>query len=65
MWAIHTTLYRVCCIEYTWLFVNAQFYGVLCISHYKCEHVKKICLSVSDFYMKIINNNHTLNTMIQ
>ena len=36
MWAIHTTLYRVCCIEYTWLFVNAQCYAVLCISHSKC-----------------------------
>ena len=36
IWAIHTTLYRVCCIEYTWLFVNAQFYAVLCISHSKC-----------------------------
>ena len=36
-WAIHTTLYRVCCIEYTWLFVNAQFYAVLCISHSKCN----------------------------
>ena len=33
--AIHTTLYRVCCIEYTWLFVNAQCFAVLCISHSK------------------------------
>ena len=24
MWAIHTTLYRVCCIEYIWLFVKAR-----------------------------------------
>ena len=31
-----TTLHCVCCIEYTWLFVNAQFYAVLCISHSKC-----------------------------
>ena len=30
------TLYRVGCIEYTWLFVNVQFYSVLCISHLKC-----------------------------
>ena len=29
--AIHTTLYRVCYIEYTWIFVNVQFYAVLCI----------------------------------
>ena len=28
-WAIHTTLYRVCSIEYTWLFVSAQFFAVL------------------------------------
>ena len=35
-WAIHTTLYRVCCIEYTRLFVNTQFYAVLCISYFKC-----------------------------
>ena len=35
MWAIHTTLYRICCIEYTRLFVNAQCYTVLCIS--KCR----------------------------
>ena len=35
-WAIHTTLYGVYCMEYTWLFVNAQFYAVLCISHSKC-----------------------------
>ena len=35
-WAILMILYRVCCIEYTWLFVNAQFYAVLCISHSKC-----------------------------
>ena len=34
--AIHTTLFRVLCIEYTWLFVNAQFYAVLCISYSKC-----------------------------
>ena len=36
IWAIHTTLYRVCCIEFTWLYVNAQFYVVLCISYFKC-----------------------------
>ena len=24
VWANHMTLYRVCCIEYIWLFVNAQ-----------------------------------------
>ena len=36
IWAIHTTLYRICCIEYTWLFVNIKFYAVLCISHSKC-----------------------------
>ena len=35
-WAIHTTLYRICCIEYTWLFVNAQCYVVWCISYFKC-----------------------------
>ena len=35
-WAIHTTLYRVCCMEYTWLFVNAHFFAVLCIVHSKC-----------------------------
>ena len=29
------TLCRVCCIEYTWLFVNAQCYVVLCISYSK------------------------------
>ena len=29
------TLYRVCCIEYIWLFVNAQCYVVLCISYSK------------------------------
>ena len=34
--AIHMTLYRVYSIQYTWLFVNAQFYAVLCISHFKC-----------------------------
>ena len=102
IWAIHTTLYRVCCTEYTWLFVNAQFYAVLCISHTKCiffwdlnnliarnqhyfwktyENVytifsitqfdcmkqiqllktyEKMCISVSNFYMKMINNNYTL-----
>ena len=27
-WAIHTTSYRVCCIEYTCLFVIAQWYAV-------------------------------------
>ena len=100
--AIHTTLYRVSYIKYTWLFVNAQFYAVLCISHSKCiflafkqfdsakptlflkniwkdihiffhshiliawnqynfwKHMKKICITVSDFYMKTINNKHTL-----
>ena len=31
IWAIHTALYRMCCIEYTWLFVNAQFYAVFCV----------------------------------
>ena len=36
IWAIHTILYRVCCIEYTLLFVNAQFYAILCISYSKC-----------------------------
>ena len=35
-WAIHTTVYRVCCIKYIWLFVNAQFYVVFCSSHSKC-----------------------------
>ena len=35
-WTIQTTLYRVCCIEYTWLFVNAQCYDVLCILNSKC-----------------------------
>ena len=96
------TLYRVCCIEYTWLFVNAQFCAVLCILHSKCiflafkqfdspkptlllkniwKHIhvffihtfwqnetnttfknirKKMCIIVSNFYMKIINNKHTL-----
>ena len=34
-WVIHTTLYRVCYIEYTWLLLNAQFYAVLCILHSK------------------------------
>ena len=79
IWAIHTTLYRVCCIEYTLLFVNAQFYIVLCISHSNCifffldlnnliarnQHYfwktyEKMCISVSNFYMKIVNNKHTL-----
>ena len=71
-WALHMTLYRVCCIEYTWLFVNAQFYAVLCISHLNNLKPRKptlllknvwnicMCISVSDFYMKIINNKHTL-----
>ena len=36
IWAIHMTLYRVCCIEYSWLFVKAQYYAVLWISHSKC-----------------------------
>ena len=36
IWAIHTTLYRVCCIECTWLLVNAQLCAVLCISLSKC-----------------------------
>ena len=30
------TLYRVCCIEYTWLFVNGQCYAVLCNFFSKC-----------------------------
>ena len=73
IWAIHTTLYRVCCIKHTWLFVNAQFYAVLCISHSKCifwhlnnlitrnqHYFWKKCVCVSDFYKKIINNKHTL-----
>ena len=34
-WAIHTILYSVCCIEYTWLFVNAQCYAVLYIAYFK------------------------------
>ena len=88
IWAIHTSLYRVCCIKYTWLFVNAQFYAVLRIFHCKCiffflsfkqlitryQHYfwnqpkpiqllktcKKMCRSVWNFYMKIINSKHTL-----
>ena len=117
-WTIHTTLYRKCCIEYTWLFVNAHCYDVLCISNlkniflafkqldsmkpiqllkniWKLIHIfficsiwyhennttffiniwKKMCIKVSDFYMKIINNkrillyiyksNNTLITTIQ
>ena len=28
IWAIHTTLYHVCCIEYSWMFLNAQIYAV-------------------------------------
>ena len=83
---------RVCCIEYTWLFVNTQFITVLRILHFKCiffgllnnltarnqhnfwetyeniytffihtfEHMKNMCISVSHFQMKIINNKHTL-----
>ena len=79
IWAIHMTLCRVCCIEYIWLFANAQCYDVLCISTSKCiffllsnnliaqdqQNIWKIyeenvCISVSDFYMKIINNKHTM-----
>ena len=36
IWAIHTTLYRVCCIEYIWLLLKAQCYVILCISYSKC-----------------------------
>ena len=36
IWAIHMTLYRVCCIEYTWLLLKAQCYAILCISYSKC-----------------------------
>ena len=105
IWEIHTTLYRVCCIENIWLFVNAQCYAALYISYSKCiilafkqfdspkpklflkniwKHIhifpfthfdsmkpihllktnEKMCISVSNLYMKIINNN-TLNTTIQ
>ena len=82
---------HVCCIEYTWLFANAQCYDVLCISNSKCifltfkqfdstkptQHLKNIYTFFSfaqcdletyeenythesDFYMKIINNKHTM-----
>ena len=44
-WAIHTTLYHVCCIEYTWFFVNAHCYAVLC----------SLCTSVA-FYISGLEN---------
>ena len=44
IWSIHTTLYRVCCIEYIWLFVNAQCYAVLRITN-----SKRICLALKQF----------------
>ena len=68
IWAIHTTLYRVCCIECTWLFVNAQFYAVLCISHSKCIfflHLNNLLAENQLYFWKISENIYTFFSITQ
>ena len=58
------------------LFDYWHLYKLIARNQYNFQkHMKKMCISVSDFYMKIINNkrthtfvyssNNTMNTMIQ
>ena len=66
------TLYRVCCIEYTWLlfrFPNVFFLGfkqfdsmkpIQLLKTYEKNVYKCIGFTFTLHYMKIINNKHTL-----
>ena len=63
-YAIHTTLYCVSCIEYTWLFVNAQFYAVLCISYSKCIffwHSDNLIAQNQRNFLKTYENIHSFS----
>ena len=67
IWAIHTSLYRVCCIEYTWLFVNAKFYAVLCISHSKCIFwdLNNLIARNQHYFRKTYENVYTIFSFTQ
>ena len=61
-WAIHTILYRVCCSEYSWLFVNALFYAVLCIPHSKCIF---LTFNQQHYFRKTYENIYTFCSFTQ
>ena len=59
-----TSLYRICCIEHTWLFVNAQCYALLCISYSKYIFLYLIARNQQNFW-KTYENIYTLFSFTQ